>query len=103
MKYKPEYDLGDRVSFDDKLWYICGIQLHTGYNLILWEYKLSSHYFGDTPDCGWEYVEYSKMWLRPEQLKTVEEWVKNQRKKLEDKKASLEKQIENIESQLKGK
>lgn len=95
---KPEYELGDRVSFENNLWYVSGIRLKTSYELICWEFELSSGFFGDIPARGPEYIRLSK-WLRHEQLKSVETWVKSERERIRKAKRDLELKIKDLEAQ----
>jgi len=98
-KVKPEYELGQRVSFEDKLWYVSGIRLKTAYILICWEFQLSSGYFGDTKG-GPEYVKYTK-WLRPEEIHTPEEWKENQLSKIESLKKKFAEELLKLDEQEK--
>lgn len=86
---ESEYEIGDPVVYGEKKYFITGVKLKIGYDLILYEYWITKATYGDHPfnafggRCDFDTVGP----LRSEQLFDPKEWASKQ---LETKKAEIE-------------
>lgn len=95
MSRGAKFVMEERVFHNGKQYFVTGIKMRIGYDVLAWEYWLSATVYGDYPPSAFgARCDVTTLGpLREEQIQTVSEWSIEREKYLIDRKAELETEI----------
>lgn len=102
-RLRPKYELGDKVVFKDKPYYVSGIRARIAYGSdVDWLYNLTGGLYGDHSPSWWsskvDFETYEN--ILENKILTPEEYEKKRRKELQDEIDRLDKMLEKMRKEL---
>lgn len=99
---QPKFQMFDEVYFSGTRFWIIGINLKCGYDLVLWEYTIGKMLYNDMKPIVYG-DKHVREHIRDEQLMLPEEWKLEATKELEREIEEKQQELDKLREDLKAK